>query len=98
MEKQDTGSLAPADTVSETAGGHAGQVSEGLPDFDRNGSVIKRLVLATLMVFPATLVAIILKVFHLGAFWHYFFLVTDLVFTILALVAVYLLDKEIDGH
>ena len=35
MEKQDTGSLAPADTVSETAGGHAGQVSEGLADFDR---------------------------------------------------------------
>ena len=50
------------------------------------------------MVFPATLVAIILKVFHLGAFWNYFFLMTGLVFTILALifvfVAAYLPDKE----
>ena len=98
MEKQDIGSPSRADAVSKTAGGHPGQVSEGPADFDRNDSMAKRLVLAMLMAFPATLVAIILKAFHLGAFWHHLFLAISLVFTILTFVAVYLPTRKIDGH
>jgi hypothetical protein len=98
MKKQHTGCRSRADTVSKTASRHSEQGSERIADIGRDRSVNKRLVLPTLMASSATLAAIILRILHLGAFWHYFFLATCLVFTILAFVAVYLLNKEIDSQ
>jgi hypothetical protein len=95
MKQQHIRSHSRTETWGKTATGLLERGSENSADIDLDRSVMHRMVLSALLAFPAILVCIILTVLHLGAFWHYFFLATFLVFTILAFVEVYLLGKEI---
>jgi hypothetical protein len=83
---------------SKAATGLLEQGPERIANTNLDRSVMRKMVLSTLMAFPAILVCIILTIFRLGAFWHYFLLATFLVFTALTFVEVYLLGKEIREH
>jgi hypothetical protein len=69
------------------------RASERLCDKDPDRSVMHRIVL--LLAFSATIAAIIVTILHLGTFWHYFWLTTCLVFSILTFLEVHRLGEEI---
>jgi ABC-type antimicrobial peptide transport system permease subunit len=98
MKQQNIRSLSRPGAREKSATGIWKEVDGEIADIDLDRSVMRKMVLSTLMAFPAILVCIILSVLRLGAFWHYFLFATLLVFTILAFVEVYRLGKEIRGH
>ena len=98
MNKQHNGPGSRTDAANKTGLGLQQQHSVTLSDIDRERSVMHRMVLSIVMAFPAIMAAMFVTILHVGMLWHYIWLTTCLVFSILALIEVYLLGKEIGQH